>query len=215
MIFTLGFLQFSHGFEFITVYVISVVCMNWIAAILRSEKAPLRESLTCFLTLVSSFITSLGLLIVAQLQSREDRISFLDAVSNILDRIVTRNISENGVPQRLSADFFSEMYRRWNLDGFSFLNLMSLSQFGVVVIFLSFLSVRKYRLKKLTQLDLAIVVFSFGSYSSWYLFGYQHIMWHYMYDWYIFSLTVGLGTLCLGAVTLSRYGVTNQKVRSN
>ena len=40
--------------------------------------------------------------------------------------------------------------------------------------------------------ELAIYVFGFAGYASWYIFAYQHMMWHDMYDWYVFALTLGL-----------------------
>jgi len=42
-------------------------------------------------------------------------------------------------------------------------------------------------------------------YASWYVFGYQHVMWHYMYDWYIFAVSTGLASIMLLVKLLAEF----------
>ena len=59
-----------------------------------------------------------------------------------------------------------------------------------VVIFILLIVI--LRRKMMSDTEKTIIVYGIIGYLSWYVFAYQHIMWHSMYDWYIFSLTLGL-----------------------
>lgn len=200
--FVWSLVNFLHGYEFVTVYFVSMLSMFWIARILRNERFQIKDIILFSFTLISSFLVSLLMLIVTHVLDKKANLTFLDSTSNIFNRILARNISDTGVPARLSSGFFSEMYRRWTLDGINFFNLVTISQLGLVLAFTLLLLFKRFISKKFSRLDVAVTLFSFGSYFSWYIFGYQHIMWHYMYDWYIFAVSFGLGTIFLGASVL-------------
>jgi hypothetical protein len=49
------------------------------------------------------------------------------------------------------------------------------------------------------------------AYFSWYVFAYQHIMWHSQYDWLLFAVTIQLALL---VVLGTRVRATIQKSAS-
>lgn len=200
--FAWSLVSFLHGYEFITVYFVSVLSIFWIVRILRNERFQIKDIVLVSVTLISSFLVSLLMLIMSHVLDKKTNLTFFDSASNIFNRVLARNISDTGVPPRLSPGFFSEMYRRWTLDGLNFFNLITISQLGLVLTFTFLLLLKRFISKKFSRLDVALTIFSFGSYFSWYIFGYQHIMWHYMYDWYIFAVSFGLGTIFMGASIL-------------
>jgi hypothetical protein len=214
-LFFLSLVNFLHGYEFVTVYMISAVSIFWFVRIIQNQSFHLRDLLLLSATLITSFIASLGILVASHVLDRKTDLTFSDSTSNIIDRILARNFSENGVPARLSRDFFAEMYRRWTLDGYSFFSLFTFSQLGIACLLIVLIYIRTYKLKKFSSLESALTLFSFGSYFSWYIFGYQHIMWHYMYDWYIFAITIGLGTFLIVMVTLGDLSKKSGEAKSN
>lgn len=194
-----GCLYFLRGFEFSTIYAL----ITAFTATLFTDgdlKQKLNSGLKAFSIICVSFISSL--IIQATVIAFHDQLPIQESISSILHKVKHRNLSISDVPAPFSQAFFETMKWRGNLSAFSLTdNTPALSQFNIMILMaISFF----IRIKKISFNEFLIYFYAFFGYASWYIFAYQHIMWHNMYDWYIFSLTFGISfcMLCIQYINL-------------
>lgn len=187
LVFLFGVFYFLRGYEFSTVFALltafSAALFTLGDITKKSKSALLAFALICLAFVV---VVALHVVVVAI-----DNGAFLgDAAESLFRKIQHRTQSATGVPFPFSVAFVKEINERWVYPAFS-VNAggFFLSQLNIILImFLLFI----VRLRKITDNEIILYLFGFFGYASWYIFAYQHIMWHQMYDWYIFALTMGL-----------------------
>lgn len=187
LVFVAGLLYFLRGYEFATVFAL----VSAFSAFVFSNGSffqKLKTTAMVFGLVVLAFISAL--LIHVGLCMIETGFSAADASNNVFSALSKRTASITGVAKPLTLAFYNVMTYRWSLPGFSILNTWTvLSEINIIILMIGSLLVR---FKYMDWNELAIYVFGFLGYASWYIFAYQHMMWHDMYDWYVFALTLGL-----------------------
>lgn len=182
--FLLSLLYFSVRYEFATTFTfmwfVPVIIQNY----LERKKTAYGVLFQVFLTVVAGFITAIVLHHVSV--ARVVNIPIGDASSLIFASLQLRMASINGVSPPLSPDFFYSMLSRLSWTGFSFPLLGIISKFCLLILFLF----AAYRERK--SLLFPAFLWALAGYMSWYIFAYQHIMWHDMYDSLLFAATIQL-----------------------
>ncbi len=182
-----GVAYFLRGFEFSTVFALLTA---FSAALFTSGSMTrkMKAALLAFGLICLAFAAALILHVI--LVSADSGQSFGDTARNMLNNIQHRTQSTTGVPFPFGAQFVKVMNERWAYPAFSVTeNGFALSQLGIIITML--LGVIS-RARRITDNEKIIYLYGFLGYASWYVFAYQHIMWHAMYDWYIFAMTMGL-----------------------
>jgi len=192
LVFIAGLLCFMRGYEFATVFAL----LTAFAAFLFSDGQiykKMKAAIVVFGLIVLAFICALCIHVA--LCMIETGLSIPDSISNVFSALSKRTASTSGVVKPLTLQFYNVMTYRWSLPGFSLLNTWTaLSEINVIILMVTALLIR---VRWMDWNELSIYVFGFTGYVSWYVFAYQHIMWHDMYDWYVFSLTLGLAFIML------------------
>ncbi len=187
LVFLFGGLYFLRGFEFSTVFAL-LTAFSAALFTLGSMTKKMKMALLAFSLICLAFAGSIILQII--FVSADSGLSLGDTARRLFGNIQHRTQSATGVPFPFSVQFVKSMNERWSYPAFSVsTNGFVLSQLNIIVIMLfGIIS----RLSKITDNEKIIYLYGFFGYASWYIFAYQHIMWHSMYDWYIFALTMGL-----------------------
>lgn len=188
-LFLLGLAYFLRGYEFATVFALLTA---FSAALFTNNewRDKLKSALIAFFIICSAFILSLIIHVILVSADSGWSLSLSEAAQNAFATVHTRTATLSGAPLPFSAKFFHVMYERWSATAFSLTKSgMDLSEL-YIIIFIGLVTL--LRLKFLTITEKIIITYGYLGYISWYIFAYQHIMWHGMYDWYIFSLTCGL-----------------------
>lgn len=180
-------LNFSRGFEFSTVFAL-LTAFSAAIFTLGSFSQKIKAARTVFLIVCISFIISIALGIIFIFIN--GNFSFFESAQALLGNLKLRTQTLQGVPYPFSTEFIAQMNTRWKLPAFSLKsNGFALSELDIII---SMLFLMMIRLRKMNDNEKLIYIYGFFGYLSWYLFAYQHILGHSMYDWYIFSLTMGL-----------------------
>lgn len=202
LVFVAGLLYFLRGYEFATIFAL----MSAFSAFVFSDGSfshKLKQMSIAFGLIVLAFISAL--FIHVGLCMIETGFSMVDASSNVFSALSKRTASTTGVAKPLTLAFYNVMTYRWSLPGFSILNTWTvLSEINIIIMMVASLLIR---FKYLDWNELAVYVFGFLAYVSWYVFAYQHMMWHDMYDWYVFALTMGLAFIMLFTLYLNKAAV--------
>ncbi|MFT0531670.1 hypothetical protein ACMHYJ_02395 [Castellaniella hirudinis] len=187
LILLFGCLYFLRGFEFSTIFALltaaSAALFTSGSLIKKAKAASLVFSLIC-----ASFV--IAILLHIFFVSLDTGLSVHDSVRDLFARIQHRTQSITGVPFPFGVQFIKVMHDRWGYPAFSIsANGIALSQQAIIIAMMLGLI---FRFNKITDNEKILYLYGFFGYASWYIFAYQHIMWHNMYDWYIFALTMGI-----------------------
>jgi hypothetical protein len=193
-VFVLALANFLRGYEFLSVAALLTAFAAMIFA--TGEWRPrLLSGAKAFGLVVLAFMSALMMHFAAIVLGSANHYSFSGALEVVLERAKTRNFSTEGVPSPLGNEFFATV--RWELLQPAFKLVEGVPSVSKFAVLLAVLLVCALRAGRMTKPETTIVSFGLLGYASWYVVGYQHIMIHRMYDWYIFSLTVGLAATLL------------------
>lgn len=189
MLFFLGTIFFLRGYEFATVF---TLLTSFSAAIFTEGdwRVKIKFTVIAFGIICLSFIFSALVYVVIISADSGWVLTFNESAHKAFASMKHRTASFDGVPRPFSPDFFNTMNERWHATAFSLTSgsiIISEKYVIILVAIAAFL-----RPKTISNVDKLIISYGFIGYLSWYVFAYQHIMWHPMYDWYIFSLTMGI-----------------------
>ncbi|VWD30986.1 hypothetical protein [Burkholderia contaminans] len=186
----LSFLNFSRGYEFATIYTINGV-FSALCFMRGSNRRLIQAGIVIFTSICFGFLIAAidHVLIVCH---AIDRSSLRAGAELAFSSLTERTASFDNVPLPLTTQFFEVIRGRMGDTAFVFpwFGEWKLTEGNVFAIASIALLVRFHRL---TRLEKLIFVWAPLSYVSWYVFGYQHIMWHFMYEWNIFAATIGIG----------------------
>ena len=189
LVFIFGLLYFFRGYEFATVF---ALFSAFIAALFvpgkiskKIKSASLAFGLICLSFVLTTIVH--GLIVLAD---SHWQLSLSESYRLAFGSLQYRTASINGVPPPFSNQFYTTMNTRLNCSAFSVMAKgFKLSELSVILLMLAGTIIRT---GKMSHNELLIYLYGFFGYASWYIFAYQHIMWHDMYDWHIFALTTGL-----------------------
>lgn len=209
--FLLSLVNFSRGYEFATIYAIN--CVFSALCFLRGTRQQLIVTgAIVFASVCGGFLIAAldHIMIVCHTIGR----SSMQLGAELAFRTVThRTASFDNVPMPFSTGFFTLVRARMNDTAlvFPWFFGWKLTEGNVFALATVALLMRFHRLNRLEKL-----VFVCGplSYASWYVFGYQHIMWHFMYEWNIFAATIGIGFCILVLQYCSLIGLWAQRLRA-
>ena len=193
LIFTTSLIYFLRGFEFATILALLTASCAMISTTNRNDR--LKNGLLGFGLVCLAFLS--GVLIHVGLVAWDGNwtLSFSATIQRAFGGVLHRTTSWDGVPVPLSYSFFAALYDRWHDVAFSIVQgWPSLSERLIILILIVGGTLR---LRIMSYQEVILYIYGFGGYMSCYIFTYQHIMWHGMYEWYVFSLTLGLSFSCL------------------
>lgn len=124
-------------------------------------------------------------------------INNIQSFNSIFETARIRLLSLTGVSSPFGLSFFKDMIVRLSSDGIKIPLLGSLSKMFFLI---TLLYIYKKNLCNMRN----VCIWSFLAYFSCYLFSYQHIMIHDIYDPLIFSITIQLGVFLFFASFLKR-----------
>jgi hypothetical protein len=185
----LGVLYFLNGYEFATVFALLTA---FIAALFTLDNLArkLRSAALAFGIICVAFFVSLIIHVILVSADSGWALSLSESFKLSFSSVQERTSSLSGVPAPFSTSFLTAMNWRWSHSAFSITNGgFLLTELNVILLMMAG---AVFRLGKMTENEKIIYCFGLLGYASWYVFAYQHIMWHHQYDWYIFSLTTGL-----------------------
>jgi len=184
-----GLLYFLRGYEFATVFAL----LTAFSAALFTDgawRSRAWAAATAFGLICVAFLIAVVTHVLVLSADSGWSLSLADAAKEAFANVSHRVASLHGVPAPFSPAFYATLKERWSLPAFSLVNgWPALSELAVIVLLLLGGAVRW---RWAPARERAIYLYGFAGYMSWYIFAYQHIMWHNMYDWYIFALTLGL-----------------------
>lgn len=202
MVFVLGVMFFLRGYEFATIF---ALLTGFSAAVFtaRDWRKQAKHFVIAFSLICAAFIAALLCHIVLISADSGWALTVSDAAKQAFYNVQLRTSSIKGVPVPLSPAFLYAMNERWSTTAFSIIKSgLKLTELEVLLLMALVLVVR---LKNMLPVEKIIMAYGGFGYSSWYVFAYQHIMWHQMYEWYIFSLTMGLAFSMLIIIYLNAF----------
>lgn len=200
-VFLLSLMNFLRGYEFLSVAAL-LTTFAAMVFITGEWRVRLLAGLKAFGLSVLAFATAFAIQIGVIAFSSTSHFSLSQALELVLDRAKTRNFSTDGVPSPLGNEFFATVMWEWLQPGFKLVEgVPPLSKFAVLLLLLLICA---FRAGRMTKLEVTVTSFGVLGYASWYVVGYQHIMIHRMYDWYIFALTVGIAATMLTIIYFDR-----------
>lgn len=183
---------FSIRYEFATTF-----AMLWILPVLIKGTSPSRLGIGAFFASCLGFtlaLTSHHIQVAGSLG-----IGIGDASDLILSSMKLRTMSIEGVPVPFSSGFRWAIMDRYSWSGLSVPFVVIVPKTGFLLFFLLVsLTVREWR-------DVQILVWAVLTYISWYVFAYQHIMWHAPYDSLLFAVTIQLAMLVVLAIRIGSF----------
>lgn len=189
VVFFLGVIFFLRGYEFATVF---AILTGFSAAVFTAGdwRKKAKQFAIAFTLVCVAFAVALLCHIMLISADNGWVLTFSDAAKQAFYNVQLRTASIKGVMPPLGAAFFNAMNERWATTAFSITEAgLKISELDVLLLMMLTLVVR---LKTMRPVEKMIMAYAILGYLSWYVFAYQHIMWHQMYEWYIFSLTMGL-----------------------
>ena len=201
MVFVFGFIFFLRGYEFATIF---AILTGFSAAFftMASWKERLKSFAIAFCLICAAFVFAVASHIALVSADNGWTLSASEATKQAFAKVQLRTASIKNVPVPLGPSFVDEMNKRWSSTAFS------IDQTGLKIseldVLLFIMLVFVVRLKSMSQVEKLIIAYGVFGYLSWYIFAYQHIMWHRMYEWYIFSLTMGLAFSMLMILYLNK-----------
>ncbi|MDR5793744.1 hypothetical protein QCE49_10215 [Caballeronia sp. LZ008] len=206
----LSFLNFSRGYEFATVYTINSVFAA-LCFLRGSPRQVIRVAVFVFASVCLGFLIAAfdHVLIVCHAIGRS---SLRVGAELAFSTLTHRTASFDSVPLPFTTKFFDTIRGRMGDTAFVFpwffqWKLTEGNVFAIATIALL------VRLQRLSRLEKLVFVWAPISYVSWYVFAYQHIMWHFMYEWDIFSATIGIGFCILALQYCSAIAPSLRRLR--
>ncbi|EGU32217.1 hypothetical protein VIBRN418_14213 [Vibrio sp. N418] len=204
-VFVLSVIFFCRGYEFATVYSLLMAFLAFYFT--RGDiRYKLSQGALVFGITCVSFVFSIFIHISLLSFDSGWELSFFDSLRTAFGSLTHRTLSVNGVVMPFTDAFYQTMWGRLSKVAFSwcdgFPNIKEL--YVIVFLFLSIL-ISSFSHRNLLNNITIIAAYGIVSYLSWYVFAYQHIMWHGMYDWYIFSLTLGLSFGFISLILLNDF----------
>lgn len=200
-IFLLGVAYFLRGYEFATIFALLTA---FSAAIFANGdgRNKLKLSVIAFGIICLSFIFSVSTHVILVSADSGWVLSLTESAQKAFKSLQYRTASLDGVPFPFGPQFVQKMNERWSTTAFSLTKeSIKITEMNVIM-FIGFIAA--LRLKAMSNVERIIITYGVVGYLSWYIFAYQHIMWHVMYDWYIFSLTLGLAFSLLTIIYINR-----------
>ncbi|MCG7402266.1 MULTISPECIES: hypothetical protein [Caballeronia] len=192
---------FLRGYEFSTI----IALLTALSACLFADgdgRARMRSGIRAFVAVVLAFVVAVIVQILLIRISVEGVTSLSSALKTAFATLGHRTMSTSGVPKPFGTDFLLAMRDRWNAVAFSLTpDGIRITELQVILLVMLAAAVR---VRHALLSERAIFAYAFVSYASWYIFAYQHIMWHGMYEWYVFALTVSLSFSLLALVYIDR-----------
>jgi hypothetical protein len=185
-------LNFLCRYEFTPLFSLLVIlpCLAFDAG--EDFRIKLRKSVCYFLATVFGFFIAVVLHVAWVAADLDSTIAH--AFSIAFESARLRTMSQEGVPSPLSFQFIRTIAERMIRPGFILpINISTINLSvpkGIILIALGGMSVVYLRAGSFRQL--ALFAWGITAYSCWYILGYQHIMWHAAYDYWLFSLSIGL-----------------------
>ncbi|MFT6775174.1 MAG: hypothetical protein ACJA1L_002893 [Paracoccaceae bacterium] len=184
--FIFGLAQFLVRYEFATTFAL----MWLLPVVLARHDRPaqlLRLGAAVFAAVCASFVAAVMLhhLRVAAVEG----VTLTEASGLIFEKLSMRLVSTDGVAAPLSVAFFKNILFRWTDNGFAIEDLFSVSKALILAVFAWLCVVDRSASWRLTA------VWAVATYASWYVFAYQHIMRHYVYDTMLFSCSIALAVV--------------------
>ncbi len=177
-------LYFSIRYEFATTFALMWLFPILVQHCLSHKKLDYKLMAIVFLTVIFGF--NIALLMHHQFIAHEMNITMKEASALIFSTLKMRVASVTGVSLPFSPGFFKYMIIRMNWVGFTLPLLGSITKFALLLIFIF------YAWKEKSTNYLPVFVWAIAAYISWYIFAYQHIMWHAQFDSLIFVATIQL-----------------------
>jgi hypothetical protein len=197
-----SFAYFSMRYEFATTF-----ALLWLLpfAILRGSLISNWKSVALILLMVC---LGFGFAIFWHLAAVADalNLSFSQTVPIVFSSLKLRTLSFTDVPRPFTGLFFEDLLLRLGWVGFSLPHLFSISK--LFVLCLTALMVRWMWSDRVSK---RLISVSLLAYVSWYLFAYQHIMGHKIYDSLIFSTTIQLSFLILVGRFVDNHTITHRR----
>ncbi|WP_129126145.1 hypothetical protein [Geomonas oryzae] len=199
LIFFSGVAYFARGYEFATVFTLLTAFST---ALFTDDgwRRKLRSGAVAFAAVCLSFAFCLVAHVILIDVDSGWMLSFTESARQAFVHVKLRTATTSHVPAPFGPEFFSALSQRWLAVAFS-LNAAWWKLSERQVLFLLFLAGLS-QMKRRSGTEMLIICYGVAGYLSWYVCAYQHIMWHTMYDWYIFSLTVGLSFSLLSVLYL-------------
>lgn len=184
----LAMLNFLCRYEFATVYLFLCLLPTWAFAGTTSYADKLRQSLRFAGCVVAGLLAAMGIHTLGV--AHEIGASLPAAAHLAFETVVYRTQTVTGVPLPFSEGFFALMRQTCGEPAFVFPGLhMTLTKIFVLLVSSG---AALCELHAGRRRGVALYVWGLLAYASWYVGAYQHIMWHRMYDSFLFTLTVGL-----------------------
>jgi len=178
-----SYLYFSIHYLFAATFAIL-----WLLPIFFDSKIKSKKNAIKFLLISLGIIFGFFLEVINHINYVSERLSLntTQAFSDIFESTRTRVLSLEGVPFPFGIGFFKSMIIRLSWDGIRIPMFISISKMIFLITLLIFYKKNICNLRNLC-------LWAFLAYFSCYLFSYQHMMVHDMYDSLIFSVTIQLG----------------------
>ena len=187
-------LYFSVRYEFATTFALMWL-FPLVVLTLKGKTADLQIGISVFIAVCIGFLIAVFLHLRSV--SQEFDVTIREA-SVYIFRNLRRVASMEDVPFPFSLDFFRWIKQRWVMTGWSLPYLFSITKLFLLIAFLIIMFQGK------ESKIFPILVWSLIAYVSWYVFGYQHIMWHYPYDSILFASTIQLALIVYIMSKISR-----------
>jgi len=186
-------LYFSVRYEFATTFAL-LWLFPVLALRLKTGSIDVKTAIYAFAATCLGF--SLALLAHHLSVASELQISIDDASELIFTNTQVRVLSLKGVPVPFSNEFFQSMIYRWKWTGLSAPLLFSIPKLWLLILFIVIFIVISIKTKG-GEFKM-LFIWALLAYGSWYLFAYQHILWHVQYDSLLFAATIQMVLLiCL------------------
>ena len=188
--FLFSFLYFSVRYEFATTFAL-LWLFPFAALKLKNKHVSIKLCLTTFIIVCVGFILSTTTHHISV--ALEEGISITEASKLIFSSAQTRIASIQGVPCPFSYGFFKSILSRWSGPGFSLPLIFSISKLSLIFLVFILIYTRQQKNENI------LFFWAFTTYLSWYIAGYQHIMWHAQYDSLLFTSTIQLAIVLIFA----------------
>ncbi len=202
-VFALGFCYFLRQYELATVFALLTA---FSAALFTASKAKARakNALIAFSAILAAFLVTACLHVLIVFADSQMTLSLRASFALAFQTATERTLSLSHAPAPFTRAFFAAMELRWEQWAFRIAgHTVQISERNLLLVMLALVPVIAWRRK---PVEITILLYGFAGYVSWYIFAYQHIIVHAMYDWYIFALTIGLSFSLLALIALDALG---------
>lgn len=177
-------LNFLCRYEFTTTFAVLATVPFFAFRPNDSLADKLKHAATAFVATIAGFVIAFTIHIGLAAQELG---GIQAALFSVVERVAYRTLSVEEVVPPFSSAFFGTLRTRWSNSGLALpYSAVSVSEIGVLALYCVvplFLRPAGWRVFALWGIGLF-------AYGSWYVFAYQHILWHGMYDWLIFSISI-------------------------